>query len=115
MESKQLLVDSLSKRVDGMKSELEPLELAGLEAALRSLDSEQEELRTELRSRTNALGAALEVRRLFEMGLEDAKAWLKGRSAEVERLGKGSPLTAANVEKEIQQFKVRSDLTRELP
>ncbi|XP_052120036.1 muscle-specific protein 300 kDa isoform X1 [Frankliniella occidentalis] len=103
-EGKQVLLDSLTKRVDGMKSELEPSELAALESALRSLESEQAELRAQLRSLTSALGASLEARRSLETGLEEARAWVRTRLTDLQRAGDTAPLKAAKVEREIQQF-----------
>ncbi|KAK3930234.1 Nesprin-1 [Frankliniella fusca] len=103
-EGKQVLLDSLTKRVDGMKSELEPSELAALESALRSLEAEQADLRGQLRALTSALGASLEARRSFETGLEEARAWVRTRLTDLQRAGDTAPLKAAKVEREIQQF-----------
>lgn len=113
-EGKQLLLESLTKRVDGMKSELEPSELAGLESALRSLEAEQADLRGQLRALTAALSSSLEARRSFETVLEDARTWVRIRLTDLQRLGDTAPLKAAKVEREIQQFQVRHPLTANL-
>lgn len=109
-EGKQVLLDSLTKRVDGMKAELEPSELAALESSLRSLEAEQADLRGQLRSLTAGLASSLEARRTLETGLEDARAWVRTRLTDLQRLGDKAPLKAAKVEREIQQFQVSKPL-----
>lgn len=107
-----MLLDSLGKRVDGIKAELEPGELTALESSLRSLDAEQADLRGQLRQLTAALSSSLEARRTFETGLEEARAWVRTRLADLQRLGDAVPLKAAKVEREIQQFQASPPLLR---
>ncbi|KAJ9594434.1 hypothetical protein L9F63_014159, partial [Diploptera punctata] len=104
-EGKQVVVDTLEKRVNNMQAELEPAEQQQLETGLKNLALEQNELCSKLKAEIDRVSSGVDYRKKFEAELEEIHAWLKAKSNETKKMGGYLPLRAMEVEKEIQQFK----------
>lgn len=104
-DNKQLLKETLMKRIGNMTNELEPSEHNQLESSLKNLGTEQEQLVEKIKSEIDRVTAAANTRRNLESNLEKAKAWLKVKNAEVRKLSGYLPLQANQVEREIAQHK----------
>ena len=105
-EGKQVVVETLEKRVSNMQGELEPGEQQQLESGLKSLASEQSDLCSKLKAEIDRVATGVDYRKKFEAELEAIHAWLKAKNNEAKKLGGYLPLRAVAVEKEIQQYKV---------
>lgn len=102
-DAKQALAETLEKRVANMQNELEPLEQTQLETELRNLAGTQRQLIALIKSEIAAAGEASQARKKLENDLEKAKAWLKGKLAEVRKISGGyQPLQSSSVENELQ-------------
>jgi len=95
-DGKQLIIDTLEKRVGNMQNELETSEQQQLEADTRSLRSEQVELCAILREEISVASAAADARRKLETDVEKARNWIKSK-------GRYLPLRASKVEQDIAQ------------
>jgi nesprin-1 len=102
-EGKQVLSDSLEKRVGNMQNELEVGEQQQLEAETRLLRGEHAELCSILREEISAATAAAETRRKLENDLEKARLWIKATSNDLKKLSGYLPLQASKVEDDITQ------------
>jgi nesprin-1 len=105
-EAKQLLTDSLEKRVGNMQNELETSEQQQLETETRALRVEQAELCSILREEISAATAATETRRKLENDLEKARLWIKATSNDLKKLSGYLPLQASKVEEDISHHNV---------
>jgi DNA repair exonuclease SbcCD ATPase subunit len=105
-EGKQLLLETLEKRVNNMQTELEPGEQQLLESGLKTLATELSELGSKIKSEIDHVADGVEARKKFEADLESVHAWLKAKNAEAKKYAGYLPLKAVAVEKEIQQYKV---------
>ncbi|XP_075225316.1 muscle-specific protein 300 kDa isoform X2 [Lycorma delicatula] len=105
-EGKQLLVESVDKRMSSLRSELEPSEIQQLEGGwLRLLESEVGELCAGLRGELSRVTAAGQERRDFEEAANQAKEKLREFSNENLEPLKEQPLTAFGAEKIYTHFK----------
>ncbi|XP_032455805.1 nesprin-1 isoform X11 [Nasonia vitripennis] len=102
-EAKQVLTDSLEKRVGNMTNELEASEQQQLEQEVKALRVEQAELCSILREEISAATAAAETRRKLENDLEKARLWIKSTSNDLKKLSGYLPLKASKVEEDIAQ------------
>lgn len=102
-ESKQLLTDSLEKRISNMQNELETGEQQKLENETKALRGEQAELCLILREEIFSTAAAVEVRRKLENDLDKARLWIKATSNDLKKLSGYLPLKASKVEEDIKQ------------
>lgn len=102
-DNKNILRDTLLKRVNNMVNELEPSEKNLLENALKNLSVEQEELLEIIRKEIDKTIAAANTRKNLETNLERAKAWLQSKNAEVKKVSGYLPLQSADVKREIDQ------------
>lgn len=101
-ESKQVLADTLEKRVANMQSELEPVEQTQLESSLRNLSADQKKLNGMLKTELERQSQAAQARKSMENDLEKAKSWIKAKLLEVRRVSGYLPLHSSDVEREIQ-------------
>lgn len=112
-EAKQVLTDSLEKRVGNMQNELEASEQQQLETENKALRAEQAELCSILREEISAATAAVETRRKLENDLEKARLWIKATSNDLKKLSGYLPLQALKVEEDITQHnKLASEVRR---
>lgn len=102
-EAKQVLIDTLEKRVGNMQNELESSEQQQLESSTRALRGEQSELCSILREEISAKIAAVETRRKLENGIDKARTWIKSKSSDLKKLSGYLPLKASRVERDIAQ------------
>lgn len=102
-EGKQVIIDTLEKRVGNMQNELESSEQEQLESDTRALRGEQAELCSILREEISAKVAAVEGRRKFEDEVDRARNWIKLRSNDSKKLSGYLPLKASKVEQEVAQ------------
>ncbi|XP_076667923.1 muscle-specific protein 300 kDa isoform X16 [Andrena cerasifolii] len=102
-EGKQMVIDTLEKRVGNMQNELESNEQQQLENETKALRGEQAELCTILTEGISSATAAAESRRKFEGDLERARAWIKSTSNNLKKLSGYLPLKAVKVEQDIVQ------------
>ncbi|XP_059468655.1 muscle-specific protein 300 kDa isoform X2 [Neocloeon triangulifer] len=103
-EGKEILLETLEKRVGSMQAELEPSEHSLLEGNLRSLALDHDELCALLRREMTKLAAAIEQRRKFEADVDKALAWIKTKDNEI-KPGGWTPLNTACIEKDLQTYK----------
>lgn len=110
-EGKQLVIDTLEKRVGNMQNELETNEQQQLENETKALRGEQAQLCTLLTEGISTATAAADARRKFEADLERARAWIKSKSNNLKKLSGYLPLKAAKVEQDIVQHnELKSDI-----
>ncbi|XP_043257160.1 nesprin-1 isoform X11 [Colletes gigas] len=102
-EGKQMVIDTLEKRVGNMQNELEANEQQQLENETKALRGEQAELCTILTEGISSATAAADARRKFENELERARAWIKSKSNNLKKLTGYLPLKAVKVEQDIEQ------------
>lgn len=102
-EGKQMVIDTLEKRVGNMQNELEANEQQQLENETKALRGEQAELCNILTEGISSATAAADARRKFEADLERARAWIKSKSNNLKKLSGYLPLKASKVEQDIEQ------------
>ncbi|KAF3420921.1 hypothetical protein E2986_09204 [Frieseomelitta varia] len=102
-EGKQMVIDTLEKRVGNMQNELETNEQQQLENETKALRGEQSQLCTILTEGISSATAAADARRKFEGDLERARAWIKSKSNNLKKLSGYLPLKASKVEQDIIQ------------
>lgn len=100
-DGKKTVIDSLEKKVSNIQSELEPSEQMQLESELSELASKQKQLVGLIKQEIDRLGSSTEDRKKLENDIEKAKNWLKGKLAEIKKLGGPIPLEATKIEKDI--------------
>lgn len=102
-DGKQLIIDTLEKRVGNMQNELETSEQQQLEADTRSLRGEQVELCAILREEISVASAAADARRKLETDIKKARNWIKSKGNDLKKLSGYLPLRASKVEQDIAQ------------
>lgn len=102
-DGKQLIIDTLEKRVGNMQNELETSEQQQLEADTRSLRGEQVELCAILREEISVASAAADARRKLEADIEKARNWMRSKGNDLKKLSGYLPLRASKVEQDIAQ------------
>nr|XP_050869210.1 muscle-specific protein 300 kDa [Vespula vulgaris] len=102
-ENKQMIVDTLEKRVGNMQNELETSEQQQLEDDTKALRGEHIELRNILQEEISIASATVDACRKFETDLARARTWIKNKSNELKKLSGYLPLKASKVEQEITQ------------
>lgn len=102
-DGKQLIIDTLEKRVGNMQNELETSEQQQLEADTKSLHSEQVELCAILREEISVASAAADARRKLEADVEKVRNWIKSKGNDLKKLSGYLPLRASKVEQDIAQ------------
>lgn len=102
-DGKQLIIDTLEKRVGNMQNELETSEQQQLEIDTRSLRGEQVELCAILREEISIASAAADARRKLEVDIEKARNWIKSKGNDLKKLSGYLPLKALKVEQDIAQ------------
>ncbi|XP_012271233.1 nesprin-1 isoform X8 [Orussus abietinus] len=100
-EGKQVLIETLEKRVGNMQNELEASEQQQLEADARALRGEQAELCSILREEISSATASTNARRKLEDDLDKARSWIKSRSNDLKKLSGYLPLKSSKVEQDI--------------
>lgn len=111
VDGKQVVIESLEKRMGNMAAELEPPEVQALEILLRNLSSEHCELTTRLRGEMDKMNNAGQMREKFEADFLAAEDWIKKKLDQVNKIGNYLPLKAATVSHQILEYKVRIKLT----
>lgn len=104
-EIKNVLLDSIEKKISNMQNELEPVEQSQLESSLRNVQTDLKNLIIKLKSEVDTANTAVESRKKLEFDVENARSWIKARTSEVRKLGGYLPLKAIVIDKEIQQSK----------
>lgn len=102
---KQVLAETLERRVANMQSDLEQLEKSQLESDLREIGTKQKELGDLLAAEINATNAGLDRQKAFEADVDKFKSWLRTKLAEVRKHPNVMPLQSTAVENEIQAAK----------
>lgn len=102
-DGKQLIINTLEKRVGNMQNELETSEQQQLEADTRSLHGEQVELCAILREEISVASAAVDARRKLEADVEKARNWIKSKGNDLKKLSGYLPLKASKVQQDIVQ------------
>ncbi|XP_018338972.1 PREDICTED: nesprin-1 isoform X6 [Trachymyrmex septentrionalis] len=102
-DGKQLIIDTLEKRVGNMQNELETSEQQQLEADTKSLRGEQVELCAILREEISIASAAADARRKLETDIKKARNWIKSKGNDLKKLSGYLPLRASKVEQDIAQ------------
>ncbi|EZA53954.1 Nesprin-1 [Ooceraea biroi] len=102
-DAKQLIIDTLEKRVGNMQNELESSEQQQLEADTKALRGEQVELCNILRDEISVANAAVDARRKLEADIERARNWIRSKSNDLKKLSGYLPLKASKVEQDIAQ------------
>ncbi|XP_071454288.1 muscle-specific protein 300 kDa-like [Hetaerina americana] len=105
-EGKQVLLQSLEKRINNMQTELENPELQSLENSLKSVSNSHSDLRSILDEEMDKVSTGLENRKRFEKSLDDVRKWLKLKLGELKKLGAKTPLLSSVVDQDISLCKV---------
>lgn len=100
-ESKQVVIDTLEKRVGNMQNELETSEQQQLENDTKYLRTEQAELCSILREEISGAIAAFDSRKKLESDLDCAKLWIRAKHNDLKKLSGYLPLRSSKVEYEI--------------
>ncbi|XP_008555407.1 muscle-specific protein 300 kDa isoform X6 [Microplitis demolitor] len=100
-ENKQVIVDTLEKRVGNMQNELEASEQQELESKARALRTEQVELCSILREEISGATAAADARHKLETDFERARLWIKAKHNDLKKLSGYLPLRSTKVEQDI--------------
>lgn len=108
-EIKNVLMDSLEKKISNMQNELEPIEQSQIESSLKNVQTDLKKLIVKLKSEVDNVNSAAEVRKKFELDIEKARSWIKAKTSEVRKLGGYLPLKAVVIEQEIQQSKAHEN------
>lgn len=110
-DGKQLIIDTLEKRVVNMQNELETSEQQQLEADTRTLRGEQIELCAILREEISTVSVAVDTRRKLESDIEQARNWIRSKGNDLKKLSGYLPLRASKVEQDIiQHSKLEADI-----
>lgn len=102
---KQVLADTIERRVANMHGDLEPLEKSQLESDLREIGLKQKELHGVLAAEIDGTTGALQRLKSYETDVEKFKAWLRTKMAEVRKQSPTIPLQSKAVDVEIQAAK----------
>lgn len=102
-DGKQLIIDTLEKRVGNMQNKLETSEQQQLEADTKSLRGEQVELCAILREEISVASAAADARCKLEADIEKARNWIRSKGNDLKKLSGYLPLRASKVEQDIAQ------------
>lgn len=102
---KQVLADTLERRVTNMQSDLEPLERSQFENDLRDIGGKQKELLDLISSETGVTNAVLQRIKTFETDVEKFKAWLRTKLSDLRKQSNTIPLQSKDVENEVQTAK----------
>lgn len=106
---KQVLADTLERRVANMHSDLEPLEKSQLESDLREIGIKQKELSELLAAEIDGTSGAVQRLKSFETDVDKFKAWLRTKFAEIRKQSPTTPLHSKAVESEIQAAKTNEN------
>lgn len=110
-DGKQLVIDTLEKRVGNMQNELETSEQQQLEADTRTLRGEQIELCAILREEISTVSVAADARRKLEANIEQARNWIRSKGNDLKKLSGYLPLRASKVEQDIiQHSRLKADI-----
>lgn len=102
---KQVLADTLERRVSNMQSDLEPLEKSKLENDLRDISGKQKELMDLIASETDVTNAALQRIKTFDTDVEKFKTWLRTKLSDLRKQPNTISLQSKVVENEVQTAK----------
>lgn len=102
---KQVLADTLERRVTNMQSDLEPLEKSQLENDLRDINGKQKELLDLIASETDVTNAALQHIKTFDSDVEKFKTWLRTKLSDLRKQSNTVPLPSKVVENDVQTAK----------
>lgn len=103
---KQVLADTLERRVATLKSDLEPLEKSQFDSDLLDIRNNQKQLSDLIISEMNKTTDALQQLKSFESDVDKYKAWLRTKLVEIKKKPSTIPLTSTAVESEIQAVKI---------
>lgn len=104
-EGKQVLIDTLDKKLLNIKEELEPNEYIYLESRFRKTIEDQNELNKLLKEETDKFQVAIQTRKNFDNDEEKLKNLLKNKITSILKINDYSPLTSSDVENDIQKAK----------
>lgn len=107
VDGKQVILETLEKRIGNMAAELEPTEVAQLDNLVKQLTGEHCELATRLRGEMDKLQNAGHARDKFEADLESANGWVAAKLQQVTQVAGQLPLKSATVQQQIDDLKVR--------
>lgn len=107
MDGKQVVIESLEKRIGNLAPEIEPPEVQQLEVQLKSLSSEHCELTTRLRGEMDKLNNAGQIREKFETDLESVRGWIKNKFEQTSKSGNRLPLKSHLIQLQLAEYKVR--------
>jgi len=106
VEGKQVLLETLEKRIGNMATELEPSEVSQLDQLVKQLSGEHCELATKVKGEMDKLQNASHARNKFEVDVEGANTWLNGRLQNLMQEKSQLPLKAVAVQALIDDLKV---------
>lgn len=105
VEGKQVVLETIEKRISNMSSELEPSEVSDLDNIVKKLTSEHCELATRLRGEMDKLSNAAHAREKFEADIEAANGWIASKLQQLKQVVEFVPLRAATVNQQIEDLK----------
>ncbi|KAK6636175.1 hypothetical protein RUM43_009828 [Polyplax serrata] len=105
VDGKQVVIDSMDKRLNNLATELEPKEVGEIETALTSLTKEHCDLTTGLKGELDKLHNADSAREKFESDLETITNWMKNKYEQVNKIGAYAPLKSCDIQQQISENK----------
>lgn len=102
---KQVLADTLERRVTNMQADLEPLEKSQLENDLRDINGKQKELLVLIGSETDVANAAIQRIKTFDADVDKFKTWLRAKLSDLRKQPNTIPLQSKVVESDVQTAK----------
>ncbi|XP_031632357.1 nesprin-1 isoform X5 [Contarinia nasturtii] len=103
---KQVLADTLKRRVTNIQSDLESLEKSQLDNELRDICSKHKKLTDVIVSEMDVTSAAIQRLKSFETDVEKFKTWLRTKLVETRKQPNTVPFHSKAVEDDIQIAKV---------
>lgn len=110
VRAKAFHIEAIRRQMDDLATSLEALEIDRLQERIKHLEDVHERLCDSTKRLTEKLSKALEQRRGFEAALESVRTWLSEKI--VSAVDSDTvPLKSSEVEKNINVYKVMSDIT----
>ena len=106
LENRQFTLDTVNKKVETILPDLSIKDREEMEQSLHALGSEHQRVYEVALAQKNLLAEALNVREVFQVGLERVDLWLQEKQRAVTNLEK-MRLSSADVEKQAEKVKVR--------
>ena len=106
LENRQFTLDTVNKKVETILPDLSAKDREEMEQSLHALSSEHQRVYEVALAQKNLLADALNVREVFQVGLDRVDLWLQEEQRAITKLEQ-MRLSSADVEKQAEKVKVR--------